>query len=352
MRIIVVPSDKEAPGYYRLGLPAMTLMDQGADIDFTFVEGLPMDVRAGEPVALHPDVECDVLILQRPMARYQLVAIKSAQARGIKVVVEVDDDLHAVDRRSAFGSQVAFDHLRVFAECCQHADLLTVSTPALAAKYDAEVVLPNYVPEAWLEIRRPAVDEYDEPFATPSPLTVGWTGSIGSHVADLQATRHGVGAALEEVGGWFRCFGKGNAKSHAAIERAVGAPAEVRPWQSRDRYPHEIAKFDVGIAPLENTPFNRAKSWLKPLEYAACGVPCVMSPTDEYRRLHNEHGIGALADFHSPGDWRREVERLLSDDAYRHEAGEKAREAVRESLTIEQNCWKWAEAWAGAAVTA
>lgn len=370
MKVWVVPSDREAPGYYRLGLPAMTLMDQGEPFEFTFVEGLPMVDAKGapaipgvtKPVALHPEVECDLLILQRPMAPYQLLALETAQARGIRVVVEVDDDLHAVDRRSAFGSQLRGEHLRVFEECAKRADLVTVSTPALAAKYGSHgrvVVLRNYVPEAWLSIEADFYTRHDycrcnecrgharAPSDHVFQLVVGWTGSVGNHVDDLTATRGGVGAALRATGDVFRCFGQGNSKSRAQIEHAMGGPVEIFPWQSREYYPHEIAQLDVGIAPLLNTTFNRAKSWLKPLEYAALGVPCVMSPTDEYRKLHDDYGIGVLANFHSPAAWRREVERLLSDDEHRAETGNAAREAVRESLTMEANSYRWAEAWAG-----
>jgi glycosyltransferase involved in cell wall biosynthesis len=68
-----------------------------------------------------------------------------------------------------------------------------------------------------------------------------------------------------------------------------------RPLLSEVRYPrretgalyHALAGFRVAIAPLLDTKWNRAKSWIKPLEAATVGVPCVASRTPEYVRLYN-----------------------------------------------------------------
>ena len=102
MRIAVCPSDRQAVGFYRLGLPAMTLTDQGENIEFSFMPGMPLNTVAGKPVGLPDSFDPDILILQRPMADWQLLGLRSAQKHGIRVVVEVDDLFHAVDSRSAF----------------------------------------------------------------------------------------------------------------------------------------------------------------------------------------------------------------------------------------------------------
>jgi hypothetical protein len=320
----------------------MTLVERGENVEFSFMPGLPLNVSRdarvapiGDPVGLADNFDCDVLILQRPMAGWQLLGLRDAQKRGIRVVVELDDDIANVDPRSAFGMQVRPEHRRTLGACCREADLVTVSTQALADRYAPHgraAVLPNYVPGWWVDI-----DSAPE-------RAVGWTGSIGSHVSDLQAACGGIGMALADHGGVFRCWGSGNEKSHDLIGRAVGADPQIGEWQDRDQYPRALAKLMVGVAPLTDSVFNASKSWLKPLELAACGVPCVMSPTAEYRRLHNTFGIGALAGWRSR-EWRRETGRMLSDEPYRLELAERGRETVRESLTVEDNAWRFAEAW-------
>jgi hypothetical protein len=102
--------------------------------------------------------------------------------------------------------------------------------------------------------------------------------------------------------------------------------------------------LDVGIAPLADSVFNQAKSWLKPLEMAALGVPFLMSPAAEYRRLQSEFGIGWIAD--RPKDW---VSRLLFLFKYPDEVQESAelsRWLVRKNdLTIEERAEEWWNAW-------
>jgi glycosyltransferase involved in cell wall biosynthesis len=56
--------------------------------------------------------------------------------------------------------------------------------------------------------------------------------------------------------------------------------------------------WDIGIAPLADTPFNHCKSSIKTLDYAALGLPVLASDRPAYR--------GSLAD--GPGGW------LLPDD--------------------------------------
>ena len=58
--------------------------------------------------------------------------------------------------------------------------------------------------------------------------------------------------------------------------------------------PHEWPRWAAGLAPLEDTPFNRAKSDLKFLEYSALGLPTVASRVTPYLGI-DAHG-GVLAD--------------------------------------------------------
>jgi glycosyltransferase involved in cell wall biosynthesis len=67
-----------------------------------------------------------------------------------------------------------------------------------------------------------------------------------------------------------------------------------RPKVHWTRLPHEIAQFDINIAPLEaGNPFCEAKSELKYFEAALLKVPTVASPTDafKYAIINGENGF-------------------------------------------------------------
>src|SRR3546814_812736 len=130
--------------------------------------------------------------------------------------------------------------------------------------------------------------------------------------------------------------GAGKAFGLAADPPGGGVPIE--------EWPRVVAELGVGIAPLADTKFNAAKSWLKPAGLSACGVPWVASPRAEYKRIH-KMGAGVLAD--RPRVWYRELKRLRESAALRQELSLAGR-AVAEQLRLRENSWRWQEAWSRA----
>lgn len=353
MRAVVHPADAGGCGHYRLIWPTQTLQKQGArnvllqaEAAFTAnVQDLPGGGKHVHSLMTVP--EADVVVLQRPLGSDLVQCIPHLQAHGIAVVVEVDDDFQSVSQRNVAWSQVhpsrsPHRNWRHLARACAMADLVTVTTPALAKRYGGHgrvAILPNYVPERYFSLTpvRP------HPFGS----TVAWSGSLLTHPDDLQVTRGAVARALGKQSGvqWaFHCIGG----SPEVAEKLDIHPAavSVSGWQdlaSMD-YPRHMAGVDVGIVPLELSAFNEAKSWLKGLEWAALGVPFVATPTHEYRAL-SELGAGLLAD--SPRKWESCLTMLMTHEAARTELAEMGRETAR-GLTIEKHAWRWAEAWAQA----
>lgn len=88
--------------------------------------------------------------------------------------------------------------------------------------------------------------------------------------------------------------------------------------------------------------FVSHNSFLKPLEYAALGIPSVMSDRAEYRLLHEQHGIGVLVD--RPKHWYRELKKFATDTAYRQDTGARNRE-IASTLTYLDHAWRWWEVW-------
>jgi hypothetical protein len=73
----------------------------------------------------------------------------------------------------------------------------------------------------------------------------------------------------------------------------------------------QAVDVDFAVAPLADTPFNRWKSGLKFLDYAALGLSGLFSDLPEYRALAEESGTGRLV---APGaDWTAALEAALAD---------------------------------------
>ena len=335
MRVIAVTGDKGACRHYRLDCLAPRLEDS----TLTVRTGLPArtDGKTGKLKGF-PRVDADVIVFQRPTLWWMPIAAAIHQSRGVKIVVELDDDLHSLASHNA-----AFPRLnpnanphrnwRHLGDMVKLADLVTVSTDALADRYGSHgrvVVLRNMIDAAWLDM------------APPKQRVIGWTGTLSNHKGDLAVTHGGVASASTQADCPVRVIGTPDG---VAEELGLGEGPEVVKWLPFDAYPRQVARFEVGIAPLAGNAFNAAKSWLKPLEYAALGVPVVMSPVPEYRLLH-DRGVGYMAANRSR-EWRRGLVQLLSDDRFRAEQIEAGRLAARQ-LTVQGNAWRWEEAWTDA----
>lgn len=338
MRVKVHPADEGGCGHYRLIWPARALAAEGCDVEIC--HGLPAVWRDSggitELVGVAP-LDCDVVVLQRPLQRHLADVIPFLQEQGVAVVVEVDDDFSCIHPDNTAYRQVHPTYSpdrnwRHLARACAAADLVTVTTAALARRYGNHGrvrVLPNCVPARYLDIDTP-----------PFEGTVGWSGSVDTHPGDLEVTRGAIGRAVAALGLDVRVVGTGR-----GVPKALGVPAvHASGWLPIDRYPEQLAALGIGIVPLAQSAFNEAKSWLKGLELAAVGVPFVASPTGPYRQLHT-YRAGDLAA--RPREWEAALRRLATDDDYRAVRAAEGRFLARQ-WTIEYHADRWMEAWSAA----
>lgn len=63
-------------------------------------------------------------------------------------------------------------------------------------------------------------------------------------------------------------------------------------WMNEEEVYRRIAQFDIGLSPLIDHEFNRAKSAFKAKQYLSCGVPVLASPVGENCKFvrHGENG--------------------------------------------------------------
>lgn len=283
-----------------------------------------------------PATVFDVVVFQRPARTQMLSHITRLQAAGIAVVIDMDDDFSALPSNNAafksfhpkYSPESNWQNIE---KACRLADLVTVSTASLAERYGSHGrvrVLPNYVPSWYLR-----TDAHRE------DVTVGWSGDMATHPGDLEVTRGAVQRALEGTDAKFGVVGIGNGVRDALD---LSSEPDKTGWcDIGGEYQRAIAELSIGIVPLASHAFNRGKSWLKGLEYSSVGVPFIATGTPEYLKLY-EQGAGLIAN--KPRQWETQLRQLITDDAYRTEMGERGRE-VASKLTIEDNAWRFIEAW-------
>lgn len=338
----VYPADPWGCGHYRLIWPAEALQAQGHDVEIVYPKNPSGMIGHFDKqsnvyrVEVKPEAEADVFVFQRPTNKLMAGMVERLVEQGRRVVIDMDDDLSTIHP-----GNLAFKRLHPkysprnnwqwAAHACKIATRVTVSTDGLVPRYGAHgrvKVLRNHIPRSFLEVPRPQKEE---------PVW-GWSGTLTSHPNDVPMLR-GVVDQLRPYP--FHVVG-----DPTGIAKAVGTRGEISATGvlPLEEWPKRLVHLDVGVAPLADTRFNRCKSWLKPLEYAAAGVPWVASDRFEYRRFWNETQGGTIVAGDRSREWVKRVRDLLRNHTYRQEQSEKARSAAAQ-FTIEDNAWLWWEAW-------
>jgi glycosyltransferase involved in cell wall biosynthesis len=351
VKVICFPADDIGCGSYRISWPAQYLAHQGHDVHLALLgrrgQGLfelitDADDRLTE-VKIPRDT--DVVVFQRISRRIHAEAFLWLRKVGIAVVHDMDDDLGRIHSKSAALSTYEDPGGHSWKWCelaCQNATLVTTSTERLKDVYGFGHghVIDNYVPGSYIETEH------------QDSTLIGWGGSTAAHPEDLAQAGRSV-RKLTDEGHRFMVIGP-----PSDVQRQLHlkpAPRVFRNGQLVDSlYTGRIELMDwarglsllgVGIAPLQDTLFNMAKSRLKLAEMSAVGVPWVASPSAEYQRFHKESCTGILAC--SPTEWYRGLKQLLDNPSMRAEMGEAGRTYMR-TQTIEENAWRWLEAWSRA----
>jgi len=286
-------------GWVRIHQPAMKLAEHG----HTTVVGAgvasapngtltPMGHK-GEPLMLG----ADIVVIQRWMNDEAPDAIRTARAAGQIVIQDVDDWFWGLDPRNqahlSTSKQYSTVHNREhYKAAIEASDAVTVSTEFLAKRIrermGARVHLIRNCVDRGMYATEPVRDVKDG-------LVVGWTGALAWRSGDLETMQDVLPGWLADTGSTFVHHGLFPGDHPGAAGRLARIPDNLigpsKPGLIPTDYPQNVAGFDIGIVPLNDVPFNHAKSWIKGLEYAAAGIPFIAQATAEYRAL----GCGVMA---------------------------------------------------------
>lgn len=112
---------------------------------------------------------------------------------------------------------------------------------------------------------------------------------------------------------------------------SLGLPMQGLPW-SEETEADMLSKFDVGIMPLPDSPFERGKCGYKLIQYMACGLPVVASPVGVNRQIVDDGNSGFLASTNL--EWRSALLRLATDPVLRASMGTKGRQRVERTYSL------------------
>lgn len=355
MKVYCFPADDTGCGYYRLIWPAQELQARGHNVEVVHnareflqaeVIGARMDrgqMVGGQVLRVHVPSDADVIVLQRPLMRYLSQSVEVLRSQGLTVVVEMDDDLSSIHPKHF--AYPKFDPRRnteinwEWAERgCDTATMVTVSTPSLLHRYARTtpgIVIPNVVPDSMLTI--PHTDS----------IAVGWGGNLFTHPDDPRVIGDALSRLYVTAGQQLTVVGPGTAEDLAPEFGLKPRQVRMVPATAMLDYAGTIAgEIGVGIAPLQHSAFNNAKSYLKIMEYSALGIPWVASGLDEYRAFFADSGGGLIAE--SPKAWHAALRKLTRNKVLRADLAAAGKAAVADRHVISKTAGRWWDAWESA----
>jgi hypothetical protein len=99
----------------------------------------------------------------------------------------------------------------------------------------------------------------------------------------------------------------------------VAQQVEVKPLVAFNKLPHELAKYDVNLCPLEpKNEFCECKSAVRCLVASAVGVPSVASKTAPLAEMIIDGITGLIVESESPESWETTITNILIDSSRRY----------------------------------
>jgi glycosyltransferase involved in cell wall biosynthesis len=290
------------------------------------------------------DYRADIVATQRHAVGNEASAKRLAahcRRHGIALLYDLDDDLIDVAPEHPEYAELQ-PKAALVAQMLEAADAVWVSTAALRDKLarlgrSATTVANGLDERIWAA---PPPSPHD------GPRRILYMGSA-THDADFALVAPALARLVAASGGGI-----------AFDMIGVSARPDLPPWVNRVAMPVFAAQsypgfvgwaarrggWDVGIAPLADTPFNRCKSAIKAMDYAGMGLPIIASDMPAFRGSLAD-GPGGMLAANSDAAWYDALTLLLNQPRRRAALAEGGRAALLARHTLQSQAAERRALW-------
>lgn len=269
----------------------------------------------------------DIVLLGRLDSWYEYQIAKKAHESGRYLMYIIDDDLLNVPPEISsaphYMSKSTRKNIRGMME---FSDAIVSPSPVLLEKYAVGG-------KQAVQIEEPAIDPAPyRPHDPKRPVKIGFAGSIDRTGDVEQILADALLSIKREYGDRveFEFFG--------AIPSFAGElDARCIPYcDSYDEYKRMLNRlgWDIGLAPMPDTPFHACKHYNKFVEYAAAGIVGVYSDVAPYTRLRSFDQACVFC-LNNAKAWRTAIKSLMDDPLGREAMRKNAQVLVKTQFTKE-----------------
>lgn len=322
LKVIMVASDQSGPMYHVLFLPS-SYFNKYNLLQTKIVITLEQAMTE----------EADIIQFQRQYVPEVLMYIRMAKKQGKILMTNVDDNIWNLPLNNPAKKIYSGDTLARYEQILREVDATTTSTP-----YLKKLTLP-FNKNCYVE--RNLVEPFLNEFVSPGKdrgyeniIRIGW--HLTPHHADDAELLKGIVPEINKrytnvkwiMMGWLP-------PAIAILNRNLYEYYDFVPVDSF--YPALASlDFDIGIAPLQNHPFNWGKTHRKFSEYAILGIPCVISPVIPYLGLDKEN-VAILPEGNTTENWIKAISYLIDNIEERENLARRAYHWVIDNQDI--NKW-------------
>ena len=123
--------------------------------------------------------------------------------------------------------------------------------------------------------------------------------------------------------------------ANATIDLSI--ETEFKQWQLSEEL-NDLRSFDIGLMPLPDNEWTKAKCGYKIIQYMAVGKPVIASPVGANKEIINDGINGFLAQ--GTNEWTEKLLALIESSSLRKKIGEKGRKTAVERYSIKANAPK------------
>ncbi len=195
-----------------------------------------------------------------------------------------------------------------------------MGSPALTEEAKTHSSHVEFIPTVVSLKNYPHLKEYE---TKPGPLTIGWMGSPSTSLELLPLMK--IFEPFTNTGQVRLVF-----VGAAPMQSVLGC--ELREWKL-ERQQADLLEFDVGIMPLDNTPWNRGKCGFKLLQYMGMGIPVIASAVGANNNIVTHGEDGFLVS--SESEWSAAITKYLQDREKLKRMGAAARKKIEQKFCLE-----------------
>jgi hypothetical protein len=252
---------------------------------------------------------------------------------GITLLYDLDDDLLNIPPEHPEHAELA-PKATVVAHMLGAADAVWVSTEplraALAGEGYAATLVANALDERIWSAFAPPIRRLPV-----GPLRILYMGTA-THDADFALVEPALQRLVEAGGGRiaFEMIGiSAQAGMPAWIDRVTPSVNAMASYPGFVNWITQQRRWDIGIAPLVDSAFNRCKSALKTMDYAALGLPVLASDIPVFAGSLAD-GPGGMLVANTPQSWHAALALVANDPRRRIAMAEGARAALGTDHTL------------------